>query len=400
MTGTPALDTQSARLAFPRSKLTALILSGTLFDRTENRGRYETLRHDVAALAHTYSLRPDLLIMAGDLAANGLPREYKEGLAFLGTLVKATGISRRHVAIVPGSHDVNRKACEGYFLSKASREEEPEPPYSPKWEQFARAFDKFYANSGIEFNLEEPWTLFDMRMLGVTVAGLNSTMAESHEVDYGSLTQQQLRWFAAQLAERQDQGYLRLAAVHRTDVQDAPDLDQILGKQGLVNLLISGQHDGTRTLRSGLPVLATGSIGSSGRYQLITMSWHGFDRYARLHDDETGWQPEWEEHTDYPITDAPVVFPGPTVSGLAARRPTVPDSLLAGPGTATAPGGPPPPVYNIFNVNGPTTIAQRDALSAGNDIRGAIAARDDAADDSTPGDGTEPRDPEDAEGQP
>lgn len=387
MPGTPTLDTQLTRLTFPRSELTALHVSGPLFGGAGNRLRRDALfgqlQRDVAILADEASLRPDLLIVTGDLASAGLPGEYVEGVAFLTTLVKATGISRRHVVLVPGSHDVNRLACHSYFLRQQSAQQEPEPPYSPKWEQFAKAFNEFYAGSGIEFSLEEPWTLFDMPQLGITVAGLNSTMAESHLDDYGSLTEEQLRWFTAPLAERQRQGLLRLAAVHRTDVRDALSLDRILGEPGLVNLLISGQPDGTRNLRSGLPVLATGSIGSAGRYQLITMRQHGFARYTRLHEDEGGWRPEWDDYTHYPIEDAPVVFQGSLAPGPDAQRSPAPALSLSPGGAAPAPGG-----HTTYIFHGHTTFAQQgDAYNAGNDIRQTASASDntDTRDSPPPG---------------
>ena len=85
------------------------------------------------------------------------------------------------MAIVPGNHDVNRQACQAYFADQESDQKAPIPPYSRKWRQFAAAFASFYADvPGVSFTPDEPWTLFEMPDLAVVVAGLNSTMAESH----------------------------------------------------------------------------------------------------------------------------------------------------------------------------------------------------------------------------
>ena len=95
--------------------------------------------------------------------------------------------------------------------------------------------------------------------LGVVVAGLNSTMAESHlEADhYGWVGEDQLRWFADRLDAYRRQGWLRLAAIHHNvvrgavldeeNLRDADDLDRWLGGP-VVNLLLHGHtHDGACT---------------------------------------------------------------------------------------------------------------------------------------------------------
>lgn len=99
---------------------------------------------------------------------------------------------------------------------------EPVRPYWPKWDQFAEAFEQFYAGvAGATFTPDEPWTLYEMPELAVVVAGLNSTMAESHRDGdhYGWLGEQQLRWFADRLADYRQRGWLRLAAVRSSTMR-------------------------------------------------------------------------------------------------------------------------------------------------------------------------------------
>jgi 3',5'-cyclic AMP phosphodiesterase CpdA len=140
--------------------------------------------------------------------------------------------------------------------------------------------------------------------LAVVVAGLNSTMAESHldSDHYGWLGENQLRWFADRLAEYRDRGWLRLAVVHHNvvrgavaddeNLRDADDLDQRLGQPGLVNLLLHGHtHDGRlHRLSSGLLALSTGSAAVTAearlrevpnQYQLLAVRPGGVTRYAR-----------------------------------------------------------------------------------------------------------------------
>ncbi len=156
----------------------------------------------------------------------------------------------------------------------------------------------------MSFAPDEPWTLLEMPDLNVVVAGLNSTMAESHlDTDhYGWVGEHQLRWFAEWLARYRDQGWLRLATVHHNvvrgavtddeNLRDADDLDRWLGQPGLVNLLLHGHtHDGRlHRLSSGLLALSTGSAAVTAearpqevpnQYQLITVRPSGVTRHAR-----------------------------------------------------------------------------------------------------------------------
>ena len=266
---------------------------------------FRRLHDDLAHLADTHELLPDLMVVTGDLAERALPGEFTQVTEFLSALSEAAGIPRRHVAIVPGNHDINRKACEAYFADQESDGAEPVRPYGRKWRQFTAAFADFYADvDGVTFTPDEPWTLFEMPELSVVVAGLNSTMAESHrDADhYGWIGEHQLRWFAERLADYRAQGWLRLAAVHHNvvrgavlddeNLRDANDLDRLIGQPGLANLVLHGHtHDGKlHWLPSGLAVLSTGSaaIDAAARpaevpnqYQLITVHRDGFIRHAR-----------------------------------------------------------------------------------------------------------------------
>jgi len=266
---------------------------------------FQRLHEDLDRLAQNDDLRPDLVVVTGDFAERGLRSEFDQVVQFLTALTEAVDLSRRHVALVPGNHDVNRKACAAYFQDQEADECEPVRPYWPKWKHFAAAFEQFYEGvDGVSFTPDEPWTLFEMPELAVVVAGLNSTMIESHlDADhYGWVGEHQLRWFGDQLAGYRDRGWLRLAAVHHNAVRgavadnenlrDADDLDRQLGQDHLVNLLLHGHtHDGQlHRLSSGLLALSTGSavVTAEARpqevpnqYQLLTVHPRGVTRHAR-----------------------------------------------------------------------------------------------------------------------
>jgi uncharacterized protein YjbI with pentapeptide repeats len=239
--------------------------------------------------------------VTGNLAERGLPMEFAEAASFIGALAEEADIPRRRVAIVPGDRDVNRLTCQAYFLQEEGAGREPAAPYWPKWQHYADAFRDFYSGAGgVTFTPDEPWTLFEMDDLAVVVAGLNSTMADSHrEADqHGAIGQRQLGWFATRLAERREQGWLRLGALHHDVAAPAhpaepggryvDDLDRVLGQQKLLNLVLHGQtpDSALHRLPSGLVALSAGRAavsteGASAHYQLVTVRRDGLTRAAR-----------------------------------------------------------------------------------------------------------------------
>lgn len=342
------------------SKLTVLHLSDLQFGGAELFGGnggvpaeqaeevlFRRLLEDLSGLADEHRLWPDLMVVTGDLSASGLRTEFRRVTEFLAALTEAMGLPRERVAIVPGNHDVNRKASEAYFARQAADERRPLPPYWPKWEHFASAFMEFYQGvEGFSFSPDEPWTLFEIPDLAVVVAGLNSTMANSHrpDDDHGWLGEEQLRWFNARLLDYKQRGWLRLAAVHHNaarssvaeeNLRDVDELDRRLGVPSLVNLLLHGHaHDRAHRLPSGLLAVSTGSTvvpadarpgETPSQYQLLTVGTTGLVRHARGYvpgrrrwTGDTRIAPDgtdWRETITTGFTDVQRTFPGPKESG-------------------------------------------------------------------------------------
>src|SRR5262249_13002964 len=191
---------------------------------------FARLHEDLAKLADARGLWPDLVVVTGDLAETGMGSEFDQVVEFLERLVEAVDVPRHRVAVVPGNHDVNRIACQASFLNEQATGQQPVPPYWPKWRHYAAAFEHFYGSGTWSgggarplFAPEQPWTLFEMADLRVVVAGLNSTMAESHrDTDhYGWVGEDQLRWFTERLRRYRNEGWLVLGAVHHNAVRGA-----------------------------------------------------------------------------------------------------------------------------------------------------------------------------------
>ncbi len=264
------------------------------------------LNDDLLGLIEGQGIRPDMIVVTGNLTESALPSQFDRAMGIISSLADVADLPRDHIAIVPGSRDVNRQACAAYFLRQEAEEAIPVPPYWPKWENYAAAFNQLYLQSpGPTFTPDEPWTVFEIPDVKAVVAGLNSTILETHLEDgnFGAVGEDQLRWFADRLAHYKRRGWLRLVALHHDISWDSPggdvlddisDLNRILGVSELANLFMSGRTPNTQvSLRSGFATVASGeAIIADGvsydkvlnQYQIIKFQADGFTRYARRYD--------------------------------------------------------------------------------------------------------------------
>ena len=188
---------------------------------------------------------------------------------------------RDRVIVIPGNHDINRKACAAYFDQCAADETKPTEPWFPKWNHYKAAFDDFYVDcKGVCFTPDEPWSLFKVPELKIVVAGLNSTIREGHDEavnglperergHYGWCGERQLGWFEEKLSGPKIRGWLRIGAVHHNEqrgckgddenLRDADMLEQILRKH--LDLLLHGHTHQAKTgwVHPDLPIYSTGS---------------------------------------------------------------------------------------------------------------------------------------------
>ena len=135
------------------------------------------------------------------------------------------------------------------------------------------------------------------------VAGLNSTLAESHEggTHYGWVGEGQLRWFAERL--QPNEGAFRLGVVHHNvlrravnddeNLRDAENLTRWLKAQ--TNLLLHGHTHDSKIgwLAHDVPVLSTGSAALkreqrpdevANQYQMLQVSAAGVRRWTRRYE--------------------------------------------------------------------------------------------------------------------
>jgi 3',5'-cyclic AMP phosphodiesterase CpdA len=234
----------------------------------------QRLCDDLDLLKRENGLVPDLVALTGDLAEWGMKREFEQVAEFSEGLLRHLQLEPERLLVVPGNHDINRSLCEAYFKDCEGEGEAPKPPYWRKWKPFVELINRLYLDHNVEgyrFTELEPWTLFEIPLLKVVIAGLNSTIHESHrDADHhGFVGEAQLRWFRDRLREYENKGWLRVGLVHHNAVRrasvddenlkDTDDLREHLGE--LLHVLLHGHtHQGRiEMIGPSLPVIATGS---------------------------------------------------------------------------------------------------------------------------------------------
>ncbi|MBN2006241.1 MAG: metallophosphoesterase [Anaerolineae bacterium] len=93
------------------SNLTWLHLSDLHFRESRNYDETIVLKEllrDVAERIEEDNLRPDFIVVTGDIAFSGKPEEYQLAGSFFDKLLETTKLSRERLFVVPGNHDANR----------------------------------------------------------------------------------------------------------------------------------------------------------------------------------------------------------------------------------------------------------------------------------------------------
>ncbi|WP_050778119.1 pentapeptide repeat-containing protein [Micromonospora sp. ATCC 39149] len=274
--------------------------------------------------------RPDLVVVSGDLAVTGRPREFDLVKAFLEGLAEHLGVGFGRIAIVPGERDVNEAAARAYLAQCEADDVAPVKPYWHNWRHFATLFDAWPEDrQQARMQREHPWSLFELPDLRVVVAGLNSTIdaepaAPGSGPRPGRIGAEQARHLAESLATYEERGWLRIGVVHHDPhggtgpeqerLADADLFDGPLGHR--LNLLLHGNGDekspaGSR-LAGGLPAFGLGPTpgpDAASRYQLLRLTEDGLVRLSRRFDREQArWVGEAGDMVDPPRWSSPVTL--------------------------------------------------------------------------------------------
>ncbi|WP_196278919.1 TIR domain-containing protein [Catellatospora vulcania] len=221
--------------------------------------------------------RPDIVAISGSLTNTGSIREFDEARAFVTGLRAGLGLPAHRIAVVPGPRDVTWAASQAYFDNCEADQVEPEPPYWPKWRHYRRFFSDVYSSvEGADFVAGQPWSLFSIPDLRIVVAGLNSTIAESHRASdhYGWLGVHQTRWFAEEMSEFGADNWLRIGLISQPPQQlrDEARVRRMLADSFSVVLHGSEDRFGDEQLTRPRPtVWKAAAAASPGRAQLVSV---------------------------------------------------------------------------------------------------------------------------------
>jgi WD40 repeat protein/uncharacterized protein YjbI with pentapeptide repeats len=363
----PEFPPAAQAAAPPRDGLTILHVPGPRFAASAEAaaGLQARIWADANRLVDAGAPRPDLLVVSGDLTEAGGLREFDQAITFLTGLRALLGLEPDRCVIVPGSHDITTKACQAYFDDCEADDIEPRPPYWPKWRHYSRVFDELYRDiDGVAFDRTQPWTLFAVPDLKVVIAGLNSTMADSHrqEDHYGWVGEAQAAWFAEQLRPYADDGWLRLATVAHdpAGLRDAHVLGRLLGSR--VNLLLHGHSQSSASTTGAAdpvaPAVSPWPAGEEagplviaaddpGRLALVQLTALGLTTW-RAGGDTADRAPE---RTARAWQSATATFPPPPEAGPDARpgQDAEPAAQPAGPGPDEVSGRAASPVAQLLD---------------------------------------------------
>ena len=269
-------------------------------------------------------VRPNFFVVTGDIAEWGLRAEYEQASKFLTGLADWLGIGRRHVVMVPGNHDINRKLCQSARLVAEAEDTPFKPPYYPKFRFYEEFFNGFYESADFHGNIQ-PYRFSEADLFvnfcfpeqGIVFAGLNSCIDESELAPhYGNITAEQLQKAAASLnAIDPQRKMLRVAVMHHNfvcsskndteNLVDADELKPILIREGFSMVLHGHQHVPRQEISGKgdhvIHVLATGSAGLDGevipevsrRCQIIDIRENRVRIFRRCFDNTImAWKPD------------------------------------------------------------------------------------------------------------
>jgi formylglycine-generating enzyme required for sulfatase activity len=182
------------------------------------------LLEDVGERMKQDGLRPDLILVSGDIAFQSTPGEYKLAGQFFDELLEVTAVPKTQLFLVPGNHDVDRKAITsgGKAITRSlnSRDAVTEVLSAEmdrrlvfaKFDQYRAFVNKHFPE--LEFDDQHCFYVRKLTVAGrrLAVLGLNSAWLSMTDEDLGRLAlgERQVR---EALREAQDAD-LRIALLH------------------------------------------------------------------------------------------------------------------------------------------------------------------------------------------
>lgn len=167
--------------------ITWLHLSDLMLD-SPMEGESDIVRHslfeDVSNRINLDELRPDFIFVTGDVSFSGKSDQYKNGEYFFEKLLKATGLGKTRLFIVPGNHDIDRTSLKITSLGNNPLKKRNKNPEYPELKNLLNEYTSFvnnYLGNRLRFDSEHLFYTQSV-MLGdrkIFVLGLNTAWIEN-----------------------------------------------------------------------------------------------------------------------------------------------------------------------------------------------------------------------------
>lgn len=138
-----------------------------------------------ADIKNELNLRPDMVVITGDVTEHGWPEEFCKAKYFIETLVDDLGIKWKNVLIVPGNHDVTWNKLKKHYLKKFGKKKFDPTTCSSmtiKMENFKKWLNKLYegrGKGGYRYKMGEP-IYFDNISYKKDIAFIGLDTCEGH----------------------------------------------------------------------------------------------------------------------------------------------------------------------------------------------------------------------------
>lgn len=181
----------------------------------------EEIKEGLEYLEKKFNVRPNFIVVTGDIAETSTPDEYILAERFLGGIADYLKIDRRYVVMVPGNHDVNWEICKkerrkifrqrlNLFLFKLLKyaflgrifhdaKRDVGATFFSKFDNYKRFFNCFYKQADFPENIclyefsEKLFVNFPFYDEKIVFCGLNSCVDESDQrPHHGRITEYQL----------------------------------------------------------------------------------------------------------------------------------------------------------------------------------------------------------------
>lgn len=198
---------------------------------------------------HEKNITYKYLLIAGDLVESGKRAEYKELKEILTKILKELEISKDHILIVPGNHDLSRDEISSYCDKKDIPEDTASQYMDIKFQNYIEFYKSFMGVS--EYSLDKAIiSRLDFEECNISVIGVNSNVKESHrkEDHKGYVDVEKLMGEIKHLGE--DRRYLVLSHHSWADdrqselptIKNADDAKNIFHNENITSFMYGHHH--------------------------------------------------------------------------------------------------------------------------------------------------------------